>query len=54
MAWRTESAGLTIVEVPITFRERVRGESKMDSRIAIEAMWLVTKWGSRRLLGRSA
>ena len=54
MAWRTESAGLTIVEVPITFRERVRGESKMDSRIAFEAMWLVTKWGSRRVTGRSA
>lgn len=54
MAWRTESAGLTIVEVPITFRERVRGESKMDSKIAIEAMWLVTKWGSRRVMGRSS
>ena len=54
MAWRTEAAGLSVVEVPITFRERVRGESKMDSRIAGEAMWLVTKWGSLRLLGRSA
>lgn len=54
MAWRTESAGLSIVEVPITFRERVRGESKMDSRIAIEAMWLVTKWGSRRVTGRAS
>ena len=54
MAWRTESAGLTIVEVPITFRERMYGESKMDTRIAAEAMWLVTKWGANRVLGRSS
>jgi dolichol-phosphate mannosyltransferase len=47
MAWRTESAGLQIVEVPITFRDRIAGESKMNSRIALEAMWLVTKWGFR-------
>lgn len=54
MTWRTEEAGLTIVEVPITFRERRSGESKMTARIAGEAMWLVTKWGLRRLAGRGA
>jgi dolichol-phosphate mannosyltransferase len=47
MAWRTESAGLQIVEVPITFRDRIAGESKMNGRIALEAMWLVTRWGLR-------
>ncbi|MEN8041964.1 MAG: polyprenol monophosphomannose synthase [Actinomycetota bacterium] len=45
MAWRTEEAHLDIVEVPITFRDRLYGESKMNSRIAIEAMGLVTRWG---------
>lgn len=55
MAWRTEQAGLCIVEVPITFRERVRGESKMNMAIAAEAMGLVTKWGIGRIrAGRRA
>jgi dolichol-phosphate mannosyltransferase len=49
MAWRTQRAGLRIDEVPIIFRDRTRGESKMSSRIALEAMWLVTKWGFGRL-----
>jgi dolichol-phosphate mannosyltransferase len=41
-----------IVEVPITFRERVAGRSKMSSRIAVEAMWRVTWWGlAARLQG---
>jgi dolichol-phosphate mannosyltransferase len=52
MAWRAHLAGLTVVEVPITFRDRVRGESKMVARIAIEAMLLVTRWGLGRLVGR--
>jgi len=52
MAWRASLAGLQVVEVPITFRDRERGESKMDSRIAAEAMGLVTKWGLGRLIGR--
>jgi dolichol-phosphate mannosyltransferase len=54
MAWRTESAGLRIDEVPITFRDRRYGESKMTTRIAGEAMWLVTKWGVRRMTGRTS
>lgn len=53
MAMRTESAGLRIDEVPIIFRDRRYGESKMTFRIAAEAMWLVTKWGARRLTGRT-
>jgi dolichol-phosphate mannosyltransferase len=27
--------------VPITFRDRLHGRSKMSTRIAVEAMWLV-------------
>jgi dolichol-phosphate mannosyltransferase len=48
MAWRTQQAGLRIDEVPITFRDRTKGESKMNGRIALEAMWLVTRWGIGR------
>jgi dolichol-phosphate mannosyltransferase len=53
MAWRTERAGLVIAEVPITFKDRVLGESKMDRSIAIEAISLITRWGVRRIFGRS-
>lgn len=52
MAWRASLATMKVVEVPIVFRDRVRGESKMDSKIAVEAMALVTKWGLGRFLGR--
>ncbi len=41
-AWRR---GATIVEVPITFREREHGHSKISRRIVVEALWLVTRWG---------
>jgi dolichol-phosphate mannosyltransferase len=33
--------GFRVVEVPITFRDRLHGRSKMSPRIAWEAMWLV-------------
>ena len=39
-----------IVEVPITFRERENGVSKMSWAIVIEAMFLVTIWGIMRVL----
>ncbi len=46
-AWRSTLADLVIEEVPIVFRDRVAGTSKMDARIALEAMLLVTRWGIR-------
>jgi dolichol-phosphate mannosyltransferase len=49
MAWRAHQHGLAIEEVPISFRDRTRGQSKMGLRIVIEAMWLVTLWGTTRL-----
>ena len=52
MAWRAKLAGLDIVEVPITFRDRLHGHSKMDGAIAIEAIKLITKWGFGRSMGR--
>jgi dolichol-phosphate mannosyltransferase len=53
MAWRAHRAGMEIVEVPITFRERQRGDSKLNREIVLEAMWLVTRWGLRRVFGRA-
>jgi len=47
MAYLVERAVGGVVEVPITFRERQRGESKMSSRIVVEALALVTWWGVR-------
>jgi dolichol-phosphate mannosyltransferase len=41
LTYRTVCAGFDVVEVPILFRDRRRGESKMSWRIALEAAWLV-------------
>ena len=49
MAWRAHQQGLVIVEVPISFKDRTLGTSKMGLRIVAEAMWLVTIWGLGRL-----
>jgi dolichol-phosphate mannosyltransferase len=43
LTYRAVRAGFAVVEVPIIFRDRLRGESKMSPRIAIEAMWLVPR-----------
>ncbi|MCX7522917.1 polyprenol monophosphomannose synthase [Microbacterium sp. STN6] len=45
LAWRLESAGADIREVPITFVEREHGRSKMTLRIVAEALLRVTAWG---------
>ncbi|SCK56905.1 polyprenol monophosphomannose synthase [Streptomyces sp. WMMB 322] len=45
LANRAVSAGYHVVEVPITFVERVRGNSKMSRDIMVEALWRVTAWG---------
>ncbi|MGV3150394.1 polyprenol monophosphomannose synthase [Rothia nasimurium] len=45
LAWRSEQAGLKIVEVPITFVEREIGSSKMDGNIIVDSMTKVTRWG---------
>lgn len=47
MAYTVKRLGGTIVEVPITFGERKRGDSKMSYRIVVEALALVTWWGLR-------
>ena len=43
LTYRAVRAGFRVVEVPITFRDRRRGQSKMSWRIAAEAMVLVPR-----------
>ncbi len=43
LTYRAVRAGFNVVEVPIIFRDRRRGQSKMSWRIAAEAMWLVPR-----------
>lgn len=45
LAWRSVREGLRVVEVPIEFVERVRGESKMSPRVAAESLCRITAWG---------
>lgn len=45
LAYRTVRAGLRVVEVPIEFVERVRGESKMSRDVAVESLRRITRWG---------
>jgi dolichol-phosphate mannosyltransferase len=47
LAFRTLRAGLRVVEVPIEFVERVRGESKMSRDVAVESLRRITSWGLR-------
>jgi len=41
LTYRAVQAGFRVTEVPIVFRDREHGQSKMSWRIAAEAMWLV-------------
>jgi dolichol-phosphate mannosyltransferase len=41
LTYRAIEAGFTVEEVPIRFRERREGHSKMTARIALEAVWKV-------------
>jgi len=43
VTYRAVLAGFRVVEVPIVFRERDSGTSKMSARIALEAMWRVPR-----------
>lgn len=52
MAYRVFRLGGTLTEIPIVFRDREHGHSKMSLRIVVEALLLVTWWGLRDLGGR--
>ncbi|MCW3041456.1 MAG: glycosyltransferase [Solirubrobacterales bacterium] len=43
LTYRAIGAGFRVQEVPIRFRDRQHGTSKMSSRIAVEAMFLVPR-----------
>ncbi len=48
LTYRAVQLGLRVDEVPIVFREREHGRSKMSARIALEAAWLVPALRLRR------
>ena len=50
LTYRAIQAGFRVLELPITFRERRMGNSKMTARIALEAVWKVP---ALRLRGRA-
>jgi dolichol-phosphate mannosyltransferase len=52
MTLRVDDLGGRIVEVPIRFRDRVHGVSKMSRSIVVEAMLRTTQWGLQRRFGR--
>lgn len=43
MTWLAHRRGASIAEVPITFRDRLAGESKMSKAIIAEAFWMVLR-----------
>jgi dolichol-phosphate mannosyltransferase len=48
MTYRTVKAGFRVKEIPILFRDRRVGSSKMSARIAVEAFWKVPALRLRR------
>jgi dolichol-phosphate mannosyltransferase len=52
MTLRVHDLGGSIVEVPIRFKDRVLGVSKMSQAIVVEAMIRTTQWGLQRRFGR--
>jgi dolichol-phosphate mannosyltransferase len=53
MTFRATRLGARIVEIPIIFRDRRVGLSKMSRRIVVEALVVVVKLRVEELLGRS-
>jgi len=52
MTYRASRAGARIREVPITFRDRTVGQSKMSRRIIVEALVVVVQLRFDELVGR--
>lgn len=48
LTYRALRAGFRVEEIPIVFREREAGRSKMNARIALEAVWKVPALKLRR------
>jgi dolichol-phosphate mannosyltransferase len=43
VTYRALLAGFDVKEIPIVFRDRTEGSSKMSTRIALEAIWMVPR-----------
>ncbi len=56
VTYRALLAGFRVCEVPIVFADRTAGKSKMSTRIALEAMWVVPaiKRGAVAAVARAA
>ena len=54
MTFRADRRGARIVEVPIVFRDRRVGQSKMSRRIVVEALVVVVQFRAEELRGRLA
>ena len=52
MLWQLKRLGCRFAETPITFVDRQRGNSKIDSREAWSALGIIADLGRRNLLGR--
>jgi dolichol-phosphate mannosyltransferase len=52
MTFRASRSGARVAEVPITFRDRRVGQSKMSRRIVVEALVVVVTLRAEELLGR--
>ena len=52
LTFRALMRGLRVREIPIVFRERREGQSKMTGRIALEAAWLVPRLRAAHVLAR--
>jgi dolichol-phosphate mannosyltransferase len=52
LVWRAIRAGLSVVEVPITFVERTIGDSKMSRHIVAESLRYIMMEGVRYRLGQ--
>lgn len=50
--WHLKRLGCRFGETPITFVDRVRGNSKINSREAWSALWVIFALGRKNLLGR--
>ena len=53
LTYRAVANGFTVTEVPIVFRDRVLGTSKMSPLIAVEAIWMLPqlRFARRRTAG---
>lgn len=52
MLWRLKRLGCRMGEFPITFVNRVRGNSKIDSSEAVAALSIIARLGARNLVRR--